>query len=84
MGGGGVSKIPKSKKYIKQKPLKIGINRFQPKGTAMSSKPTDKFSQSAPIANSKPAGGYIPPTNLKPVPERPAPTADQFGGFKRN
>jgi hypothetical protein len=48
------------------------------------SKPTDRFSQTVKIENTKPAGGYIPPTNVKPVPERPAPTADQFGGFKRN
>jgi hypothetical protein len=26
-------------------------------------------------------GGYRPPTNLKPVPERPAPTKDDFGGY---
>ena len=50
----------------------------------MSTSPTDKFSQTAPIENTKPAGGEIRPTNLRPAPERPAPTADQFGGFKRN
>jgi hypothetical protein len=32
---------------------------------------TDKFSKSAPIENPRPAGGYVPPTNLKPVPGRP-------------
>ena len=48
------------------------------------SKPTDRFSETVKIENTKPAGGEQTPTNLKPVPERPAPTADQFGGFKRN
>jgi hypothetical protein len=75
-------------KHIKTKlPYKFWefriFSNIKPKGTEMS-KPSDRFSESAPIANEKPAGGYIPPTNLKPVPERPAPTADQFGGFKRN
>jgi hypothetical protein len=45
--------------------------------------PTDKFSQSAPIANPQPAGGEVKPTNPRPAPERPAPTADNFGGYKR-
>jgi hypothetical protein len=50
----------------------------------MSTSPTDKFSQTAPIENTKPAGGEIRPV-LRPVPvERPAPISDQFGGFKRN
>jgi hypothetical protein len=48
------------------------------------SKPTDRFSESIKIENQKPAGGYIPPTNLKPVPEKPAPTPADYGGFKRN
>jgi hypothetical protein len=45
--------------------------------------PTDKFSQSAPIANPQPAGGEVKSTNLKPAPERPAPKPDDFGGYKR-
>ena len=48
------------------------------------STPTDKFSQMAPIENTKPAGGYVPPSNLKPVPPKPAPTAADYGDFKRN
>jgi hypothetical protein len=49
------------------------------------SKTTDRFNDSSQkIENTKPAGREISPSNVKPVPERPAPTADQFGGFKRN
>jgi hypothetical protein len=50
----------------------------------MSTSPTDKFSQTAPIENTKPAGGEIRPTNLKPATPRPAPKADDFGGYKHN
>jgi hypothetical protein len=45
--------------------------------------PSDRFSESAPIANQKPAGGEVKPTNLRPAPERPAPKAEDFGGYKR-
>ena len=47
-------------------------------------KPTDRFSETAPIENTKPAGGEAKPTNLKPIPNRPAPKPDDFGGYKRN
>ena len=51
----------------------------------MSTKPTDRFNGSdQKTENTRPAGGEIRPTNLKPVPERPAPKADDFGGFKCN
>jgi hypothetical protein len=45
--------------------------------------PTDKFSQSAPIANGKPAGGEAKPTNVRPAPARPVPTKDDFNGYER-
>ena len=45
--------------------------------------PTDKFSQSAPIANPQPAGGEVKRTDTRPAPSRPAPTKDDFGGYER-
>jgi hypothetical protein len=50
----------------------------------MTTKPSDRFNEwNQEIANKRPAGGYIPPTNLKPIPERPRPTKDDFGGYER-
>jgi hypothetical protein len=51
----------------------------------MTTKPIDRFNGSDQTTeNTKPAGGEIRPTNLKPIPERAAPKADDFGGYKRN
>jgi hypothetical protein len=49
----------------------------------MSDKPTDRFSENVKIENSRPAGGEIHPTNLQPIPPRPTPTPDDFGGYRR-
>jgi hypothetical protein len=48
------------------------------------SKPTDRFSQSVKIENTKPAGGYIPPSSLKHVPPKPAPKSTDYSDYKRN
>jgi hypothetical protein len=45
--------------------------------------PTDKFSQTAPISNGKPAGGEVKPTRQPVILQRPAPTKDDFGGYER-
>jgi hypothetical protein len=46
-------------------------------------KPPDRSMDSVPTENKQPHGGEQTPTNLKTVPERSAPTADDFGGFGR-
>jgi hypothetical protein len=50
----------------------------------MTDKPSDRSMNSVPTENSRPHGGEQTPTNLKSVPERPAPTKDQFDGYGRN
>ena len=49
----------------------------------MTNKPTDRTTTAVPTENPRPSGGEQTPTNLVRVPEKPAPTAADFGGFGR-
>jgi hypothetical protein len=47
------------------------------------SKPDDRSTNSVSTENSRPRGGEQTPTNLKTVPDKPASTPEQFGGYGR-